>query len=85
MFNEFIFKKIGFTKITSDAVSPGQQCEPQHGVAETQHHTKHVQEADHFRGGCADQHCTDHKAQKGKYLGAGGGHTYRNITQQTVT
>lgn len=47
--------------ITSYAVAPGQQCEAQHSVAEAQHHTKHVQKADHFRGHCTDQHCTDYE------------------------
>lgn len=56
------FFKVGSIKITSDAVAPGQQREAQDGVAEAPDHTKHVQQADHFRGGHTDQHCTDHKA-----------------------
>ena len=53
---------------TSYAVAPGQQSESQHGVAETQHHTEHVQKTDHFWGGCADQQRTHQEAQQRKQL-----------------
>lgn len=56
------------TNITSYAVAPGQQSQPQHSVAETQHHTEHVQKTDHFWGRRTDQHCTHHEAQKSKQL-----------------
>lgn len=64
----FYKKGIWFTYITSYAVAPGQQSQTQHSVAETQHHTEHVQKTDHFRGSCTDQHCTHDEAQKSKEL-----------------
>lgn len=67
----FAKKRIGFKNVTSCAVAPCQQSKPQHSVAETQHHTKHVQKTNHFRGCCADQHCTDQEAQKSKQLEGG--------------
>ena len=42
--------RISLWSITSYAVAPGQQSQTQHGVAETEHHTEHVQKTDHFRG-----------------------------------
>lgn len=60
-----------FFSLTSYAVAPCQESKPQHGVAETQHHTEHVQKTDHFRGRCADQHRTDHEAQQSKQLDGG--------------
>lgn len=39
---------LGLSEITSDTVAPGQESQAQHGVAETQHHTEHVQKTDHL-------------------------------------
>lgn len=60
--------KLQFLSVTSNAVSPGQKSQTQHSVAQTQHHSEHVQEADHLWGYGADQHCTHHKPQEGKEL-----------------
>lgn len=57
-----------FLSITSNAVSPGQQSQSQHSVAQTQHNPEHVQKTDYFRGRRTDQHCTHHKPQKSKEL-----------------
>jgi len=54
--------------ITSDAVAPGQQSEPQHGVAEPQHHAEHVQQTDHLGRRGADQHGAHHEAQESEQL-----------------
>lgn len=56
------------TCVTSDAVAPGQKRESQHGVTEAEHHAQHVQDADHLRGCCTDQHCAHHEAQHCKHL-----------------
>lgn len=53
---------------TSDAVAPGQEREPQHGVAEAEHHAQHLQDSDHLGGGCADQHGAHNEAQRRKHL-----------------
>lgn len=71
---------------TSYAVAPSQQSKPQHSVAETQHYSKHVQKTNHFRGCGADQHCTNHEAQKSKQLENGNDkntskRTYRSMNK----
>lgn len=58
----------GNTCATSDAVAPGQEREPQHGVAEAEHHAQHVQDADHLGGRRADQHGAHHEAQHREQL-----------------
>lgn len=66
---------------TSNAVSPGQQSQSQHSVAQTQHNPEHVQKTDHFRGRRTDQHCTHHKPQKSKELEGGEGQdTYKPVS-----
>lgn len=69
-----------FLSITSNAVSPGQQSQSQHSVAQTQHNPEHVQKTDYFRGRRTDQHCTHHKPQKSKELGGEGQEIYKQVS-----
>ena len=55
--------------VTSDAVPPGQQREPQDGVAQPEHDAQGPQDVHHLCGGCVDPQGAGQEAQESKELG----------------